>query len=38
MNLEEQIDQERERISKTGKPVNEGTYFDWRKKKEMIRN
>jgi len=34
LNLEEQIDAERERISKTGIPVNESTFAEWKRKRE----
>lgn len=36
-NLEEQIDAERERISKTGTPVNETTFLEWKKKRDAFR-
>jgi hypothetical protein len=37
-NLEEQIDQERERIGKTGTPVNESTFMEWKRKRDEFRN
>jgi hypothetical protein len=35
--LEEQIDAERERISKTGTPVNEATFKEWKRKRDIFR-
>ena len=37
INLEEQIDGERERISKSGTPVNDGTFLEWKKKRDAFR-
>lgn len=37
MNLEEQIDEERERVSKTGVPVNEATFKVWKQKRDELR-
>jgi len=37
-NWEEQIDAERERISKTGTPVNDATFSEWKKKRDEFRN
>ncbi len=36
-NLEEQIDQERERIGKTGTPVNDATFLEWKRKRDEFR-
>jgi hypothetical protein len=36
-NMEEQIDEERNRISKTGRPVSEQNYADWRKARDEQR-
>ncbi len=36
-NLEEQIDQERERIGKTGTPVNDVTFLEWKRKRDEFR-
>ena len=38
MDLEEQIDEERERVGKTGIPVNDATFKLWSEKREEIRN
>jgi len=37
MNLEEQIDEERERVSKTGKQVNDETFKVWKAKRDELR-
>ena len=37
INLEEQIDSERERISKSGTPVNDNTFIEWKKKRDAFR-
>jgi len=37
MDLEEQIDAERERVSKNGKPVNEATFIEWKLKRDEYR-
>jgi hypothetical protein len=37
-NLEEQIDGERERIGKTGTPVNDVTFLEWKRKRDEFRN
>lgn len=37
MNLEEQIDEERERVSKTGIPVNEKTFNEWKERRDKLR-
>ena len=36
-NLEEQIDEERERIGKSGTPVNDATFSEWKKKRDVFR-
>lgn len=36
-NLEEQIDEERDRIAKSGTPVNEKTFLEWKKKRDEFR-
>lgn len=37
MDLEEQIDAERERVSKEGKPVNDATFREWKEKRDELR-
>jgi hypothetical protein len=37
INLEEQIDAERDRIGKSGTPVNEGTFLEWKKRRDEFR-
>jgi len=37
VNLEEGIDAERERVSKTGTPVNNDTFLEWKKKRDEFR-
>lgn len=37
MDLEEQIDSERERVSKEGKPVNDATFKEWKEKRDELR-
>jgi hypothetical protein len=37
MDLEEQIDAERERVSKLGKPVNDVTFKEWKEKRDELR-
>jgi hypothetical protein len=37
-NLEEQIDGERERIGKTGTPVNDTTFAEWKRKRDEFRS
>lgn len=36
-NFEEQIDAERDRISKGGTPVNDATFLEWKKKRDAFR-
>ena len=38
MDLEEQIDEERERVGKTGIPVNDATFKVWKEKRDELRN
>lgn len=38
MDLEEQIDEERERVAKSGTPVNDNTFKEWKKKRDELRN
>ena len=37
MDLEEQIDAERERVSKDSKPVNDATFKEWKEKRDELR-
>ena len=37
MNLEEQIDEERERIKVNGTKVNEQTFLEWKRKRDEFR-
>jgi hypothetical protein len=37
MDLEQQIDEERERVSKTGIQVNEATFKIWKEKRDLLR-
>jgi len=37
MDLEEQIDAERERVSKLGKPVNDVTFKEWKEKRDELK-
>lgn len=37
MDLEEQIDAERERVAKNGKPVNDATFKEWKEKRDEFR-